>query len=119
VENPTLNWITGLIRLASWVVCLIVVAAFILFATHSADGATAGEVAQLGNSAPLTKTAADKPSSVRQTITNASNTLTSPFTNVFNTTNTWGIHASQLVIALLLYGFGVSYAVRWIRLRRE
>jgi len=119
VENPTLIWLTGLIRLASWVVCLIVVAAFILFATHSADGATDGQIAQLGNAAPLTTTTAAKPSSVRQTITNASNTLTSPFTNVFNTSNTWGMHASQLVIALLLYGFGVSYAVRWLRLRRE
>jgi len=117
VENPALNWFTGLVRVASLLACLIVAASFILFATHQADHGTSDELAQLGNGSALVKTDQDKPSSVRQSITNVSNTLTSPFSNVLGTDSAWPVHVSQLVIALLLYGFGVSYLVRWIRMR--
>jgi len=117
VENPAVNWFAGLVRAASLLACVIVAMSFILFATHQADGATGNQIAELGNTSVVAKDDADKPSPVRQAITNASNTLTSPFSNVLGSDKAWPIHLSQLIIALLLYGFGVSYAMRWVRMR--
>jgi hypothetical protein len=111
------NWFTGAIRLASWIACLIVATSFVLFATHQADDGTGNEIAALGNNAVQVQNAKDKPSSIRTAITNASNTLTSPFSNVLNSNKAWPVHLSQLVIALLLYGFGVGFLLRWIRMR--
>jgi hypothetical protein len=117
VENPAVSWITGGIRLASMLACLIVAASFVLFATHQADYATSNQLADLGNQSALTATKADKPSSVRQTITDASDKLTSPFSNLLGFTKPWPVHIAQLLIALLLYGFAVGYAMRWVRMR--
>jgi hypothetical protein len=117
VENPALNWFTGLIRVASLVACLIVVMSFLIFATHQADGATGNQVASLGNNSLQIANAKDKPSSLRKTITDASNTLTSPFNGILNSQNPWPAHIIQLLIALALYGFGIGFAVRWVRMR--
>jgi len=117
VENPAFNWFTGLVRVASLVACLIVASSFVLFATHQADTGTGDQIAALGNTAPQVQNAADKPSAVRQHITSVSNTLTSPFSNVLGFNNPWPEHISQLVLALLLYGFGVSFLVRMVRMR--
>jgi hypothetical protein len=118
VENPAFSWITGLIRFASLMACLVVAVSFILFATHQADTATSNQVSSVtDNNSAILQNAADKPSSVRKAITNASDTLTSPFSNVLGSDSAWPVHLSQLIIALLLYGFGVSFAVRWLRMR--
>jgi hypothetical protein len=122
VEHQLVNGFTALVRLASLIACLIVVMAFLMFATNQAGTATNHLVNDSGLPASATPTAAKapaKPSSVRQTVTDASNTLTSPFQNVLGSSNTWVLHTSQLVLALLIYGFGVSFVTRWLRLRHE
>ncbi len=120
--NPVLSSLAGLVRIASVTACLIVVIAFIVFATHQANDAATQQVADLGSASAATahtKAVDAKPSALRQAVTNASNTLTSPFHNVFGTSNQWGMHVSQLVIAVLLYGFGISFLMRAVLLRRE
>ncbi len=120
--NPALNLFAGLVRIASLAACTIVVIAFIVFATHQANDAATQQVADLGSSSAVaahTKAVDAKPSALRQAVTDASNTLTSPFHNVLGTSNQWGMHISQLVIALLLYGFGLSFLMRAVLLRRE
>ena len=126
--NPVLNLTTGLLRLGSIVVCMIVVIAFILFASNQAGDATSQQLTLLGNTSnSITATGATgttaqppgKSETPRQYVTDASNTLTSPFHNVFGTTSAWGMHISQLVIALLVYGFGVGFLLRAVRMRHE
>ncbi len=116
MDHPLVNWFAVVVRLASWIACLIVVVAFLMFATNQAGSATTHQVSSVSVTAAPTTTS--KPNSVRQTITNVSNTLTSPFQNVLGSNSTWVLHTSQLVLALLLYGFGVSFAMRWLLLRR-
>lgn len=121
--NPVLNFLAGLVRLASGIACLIVVVAFILFATHQANAATSQQIAALGQPGNISAAPAAQPSAssttLRQRVMDVSDTITSPFHNVFNTTSAWGLHVSQLVIALLLYGFGVSFLLRTVAMRRE
>jgi hypothetical protein len=122
VENPLVSCLTALVRIASLTACLIVVIAFIVFATHQATDASTQQVADLGSAGAIaahTKAVDAKPSTLRQAVTDASNTLTSPFHNVLGTSDQWGMHVSQLVIALLLYGFGVGFVMRAVRLRHE
>jgi hypothetical protein len=122
VEHSLVNGLAGLVRVASWTACVIVLIAFILFATHQANDAATLQAADLGSAsaaAAHTKAIDARPSTIRQGITDASNTLTSPFHNVFGTSNQWGMHVSQLLIAILLYGFGVSYLARAVLLRAE
>ncbi len=120
--NPALNFLVGLVRIASWIACLIILVAFILFATNQANAATSQQIAALGQPGNISAAPANKPSSssttLRQKVMNVSDTLTSPFHNVFGTTSAWGLHISQLVIALLLYGFGVSFVLRALAMRR-
>ncbi len=105
-------------RFASLIACLIVITAFLLFATNQAGTATTHLVNNSGTSVTIQGPKPAKPGSVRQTVTNASNTLTSPFQNVLGSTNTWVLHTSQLLLALLIYGFGVSFALRFVQMRR-
>lgn len=119
MEHSLANGVSALVRLASVVVCLIVVIAFLFFATNQAGTATTHLVNSSGDqTTTIQGPQPAKPGSLRQTVTNASNTLTSPFQNVLGSTNTWVLHTSQLVLALLIYGFGVSFALRFVRMRR-
>jgi hypothetical protein len=114
------TWVIGTVRLASLLACLVVVASFTLFVTHQADGATTRQDALLGNAtAQAASQTVVKPSAARQDITDASNSLTSPFHNVLGSDSAWTLNISQLVIALLVYGVGVGFALRWLRMRHE
>ena len=99
----------------SLLACLIVAISFVNFATNQAGQGTSHEVGLVGP----TTSQASKPDSVTQQITDVSNKLTSPFQNVLGTNSAWPLHISQLVIALLLYGFGVSFVLRVLQMRRS
>ena len=118
-----MHFVVSVVRLASWIACLVVLIAFILFATNQAGAATNQQLSTLSGPSTVTAAPGAKPSagstSLRQKVTNVSDTLTSPFHNVLSTSSAWGMHVSQLVIALLLYGFGVSFALRAMAMRRE
>lgn len=112
--------IAGLLLLVSRIVCLIVLAAFVVFvvdqtgsaSTHQQNEVSEGPAAKSGTPSPEHK------STLHRTLDEASDALTSPFAGaVSGSSSEWVIHIVRTVLALLVYGFGVAFLVRFIRVR--
>jgi hypothetical protein len=105
------------------VACTIVIASFALFAVNETGQASThqqqvlnGEVStEGGHQTAPTKT---HESSVRQTIDDASEWLTSPFDGLTSASHSeWANHGIDLALALAVYGFGVGFLARTLRVR--
>jgi predicted PurR-regulated permease PerM len=121
-----LSPLAGALRLASVVLCLIVVVSFVLFVVDQTSSASAHQQAIVNAAAPGSPAAAaqhsgtsrDGESSVRSTIDDASEAITSPFSFATeHTSSEWLSRGIALVLTLLIYGFVLSYAARTIRVR--
>jgi hypothetical protein len=136
--------ICSLLSLASVVICLIVVASFGIFAVDQTSSASSNQQQQLSvglgtgpGTAAGTGTAASAgtgaatniatqgspttssphKNSLRTTIENASNKLTSPFSAITEGSNSeWAVHGVDLLLSLIVYGFGLGYLARVIRM---
>jgi hypothetical protein len=115
-----------LLRLASIVICLIVIASFAAFAIDQTKGASSEQTEQLSSEVPGAKPADAKPapgtvaheSSARKTLDEASNKLTSPFNGITSGfSSEWASRGVKLLLALVVYGFAVGYVVRFLSVR--
>jgi hypothetical protein len=112
--------LAGLLLLASRIVCLIVLAAFVVFVADQTGSASAHQQNEISEgSAPAPSASSPKhESTVHRTLDEASETLTSPFAGVVSeSSGTWAVHIVRTVLALLVYGLGVAFLVRFIRVR--
>jgi hypothetical protein len=113
--------IVRLLRLASIVICLIVIASFAIFAVGQTKNASEHQqqvIAESGSSAGSTQRSTSHESGLHKAIDEASNTFTSPFAGLFTgTSSQWAIRGGKLVLALLLYGFVAGFIARAIRVR--
>lgn len=112
--------IAKLLRLASFVICLIVIAAFVLFAANRTSSASKHQTEKIaGTPASESNGSSTKhESGIHKAIDEASQKLTSPFAGVVSGSNSeWLIHGVKLLIALAVYGFGLSFIARAIRIR--
>jgi hypothetical protein len=128
-----LSSLAGVLRLASLAICLIAIASFGLFAVNQTSSAAAHQQAKLSEAAPQAtptvpvtgeppagtkKTSSSQESSLHRTIDDASNAFTSPFSGVTaGSSNEWVIRGTKLLLALIVYGFGLGFLVRVIRVR--
>ena len=120
--------IAGLLRLASLVICLIVLASFTIFAVDQAKGASSHQQQALVKGAPSNTngegtgkpaSSSAKESSVHKTVDEASNSLTSPFSGITaGSKSAWTIHGVDLLLALVIYGFGLGFIARVLQGRR-
>jgi hypothetical protein len=112
--------ITGLMRLASRVICLIVIAWFVVFAVDQTSAASSHQQNEL-NEAPAATTgvARDKhESTLHRTLNETADALTSPFAGVVSGSNSeWTVHIVKTLVALLVYGFGLAFLARFLRVR--
>jgi hypothetical protein len=108
------------------VLCLIVIVSFVLFAVDQTSSASAHQQAVVNAAAPGAPAAAaqqpatsnDSKSSVRSTIDEASEAITSPFSFATESTSSeWLSRGIALVLTLLVYGFVLSFVARTIRVR--
>jgi hypothetical protein len=116
-----------ILGLASVIICLIVIASFGLFAINQTSSASAhqqrvlsGEATAPGGAGSGTsgaRTSSAHKGSVRAAIDDASNALTSPFSGVTSSSSEWTIHIVRLALALAVYGFGLGFIARVIRVR--
>lgn len=122
-----MNGVSTLLRLGSRIACAIVLVSFALFAIDQAGSASAQQQNEVNESAPA-GAAGTKPKStasakkgeggVRETIDEASSTITSPFAGaVAGVHNEWATRGVRLLLALLVYGFGLGYLARVLRVR--
>jgi hypothetical protein len=107
--------LASLMRLASIVICLIAIASFTLFVVNQSSNASAHQQNEVksGSAAPASSL---KKSSVRKSIDSASNTFTSPFSGITaGWSSQWAIRGVDLLLVLVIYGFGLSFLARTIR----
>jgi hypothetical protein len=119
--------IVRLLRLASFVICVIVIASFVVFAVDQTKSASGHQQEELAGGPPVTapgsKAAQPAPAgpphegSVHKAIDEASSQLTSPFSAIVSGSSEWATRGSNLLLALLVYGFGLGYLARALRVR--
>jgi len=118
--------IVRVLRLVSIAICLIVIASFGVFAINQTKGASAHQQEELNPtsaSAAIASAAAAKngssehEGSPHKALTEASNALTSPFSGIVNSSSEWETRGVKVLLALLLYGFGIGYLARVVRVR--
>src|SRR5271168_4860836 len=112
--------VAKLMRLASWIICLIVAASFLIFVVEQTSSASTHQQEELIEH-PSSSTGAPAPKhegTVHKKIDEASDFFTSPFAGIVSGSNSeWVIHGVKTVLALLIYGFALSYLARVIRVR--
>jgi hypothetical protein len=115
--------VSGLLRLISRVACLIVIASFAIFVVHQAGDASNHQQNELNSDLPSTSNGPVLPTSsgphkstIHRLIDEASEKLTSPFKAITSgSSSEWVIRGVNVVLALLLYGFGLGFLARVLR----
>jgi predicted PurR-regulated permease PerM len=115
-----LGILAKVIRVASIVICLIVLVSFAVFAINQTKSASGHQREVLGESAASVNegsSAKHKESSAHKTLDEVASKLTSPFSGIVTSSSEWAKETFNLVMALLIYGFGLSYIARVLRVR--
>jgi len=108
-----------LMRVASFVLCAIVVLSFGAFVLEQTSGASKHQQEEVSQG-PGTPSAhgSKHHSAVRNALDEASASVTSPFAGlVSGTSSEWASRGGKLVLTLLVYGFGLGYLARVLRVR--
>ena len=114
--------LVALLRIGSRIACLIVIVSFGLFVIDQTSSAsTHQQEAVNGTNGGPTSTPA-KPSAkedeAHKVIDEVADKLTSPFSGITaGSTSQWVIRGVGTVMALLLYGVGIGFLARFLRLR--
>lgn len=114
--------LAGLALFASRIACLIVLAAFVVFVVDQTSSASTHQQNELSGSTPIssepTSSDSSHESSVHRTLDEAANALTSPFAGaVSESSSEWVTQIVRTGLALLVYGLGVAFLVRFVRIR--
>jgi hypothetical protein len=108
--------LAAFLRWASRVVCLIVVVSFAFFAVGQTSTASTHQQHELNETA--TTAQPTHKSAVHRAIDEASSELTSPFSGITARSNSqWVTRGVGTVMALLVYGVGLGYVARVLRIR--
>jgi hypothetical protein len=110
------------LRIGSRIACLIVAVSFGLFAINQTSSASTHQQEALnGTNGGPTSTPAAHPAQegeVRKAIDEVAGKLTSPFSGITaGSTSQWVIRGVGTVMALLVYGVGIGFLARFLRLR--
>lgn len=116
--------ISRVLRLASIAICLIAIAWFALFAIDQTSSASEHQQAEVNAAGPpglTTQTTGSsksgKESGLHEALDKATSTLSSPFSGVTaNSTSQWTIHVVDTLLMLLIYGLGLGFVARLMRL---
>ena len=110
------------LHLISLFTCLIVLASFTYFAADQMGDASRHQLAELGSAPSIGPAVSGAPSphhgAVRTAIDGAANALTSPFTSLTEgSSNVWVVHGGTTLAALIIFGAGLGFAGRSLRVR--
>lgn len=115
--------VTGLMRLASRIICVIVIAWFVVFVVNQTSSASTHQQNELTEGTPTpagesSEGIAKHESTLHRTLNETADALTSPFAGVVSGSNSeWTIHIVKTLLALLVYGFGLAFLARFLRVR--
>jgi predicted PurR-regulated permease PerM len=114
-----LPFIGRILRLVSIVICGIAVVYFAAFAvdqTSSASSHQQAEVNEAGALSEPTDTTRGKPSGLHEALDKVFSKLASPFSGVISSSSAWTLHIVDTLLVLLVYGFGLGFLARLLRL---
>ena len=112
-----LSIFVGAVRAVSLLACLVVALSFVLFATGQAGTASTAQANLIALPGQAKPGVIKKPSSARHWIDQTAGKITQPFHSVTGSSSQWVVQIVQTLLVLALYGFGVGYLVRFVRLR--
>ena len=114
-----LGGLAKLLRIASVLICLVVILSFIVFAVNQTKSASGHQREELGETASAVHHGAttNKKGTIRKALDEASEELTSPFAGIVSSSSEWADHGVRLILALLVYGFGLGFLARVLRVR--
>jgi hypothetical protein len=114
--------IARILRLASLVICLIAIAWFAIFVFNQTSQASNQQQATLNaegsasDTNTTTSSGSKHVSSLHEAIDKAFSTLSSPFSGITSgTSSQWTIHIVDTLLVLLVYGFGLGFLSRLLR----
>ena len=106
-----------LIRFVSIAVCVIVAVSFLIFAVDQTNTASHRQTETLGVTSTRPASAGHE-NTVHRVIDDAAGRLTSPFSGVVSSSSgEWATRGVKLLLTLLVYGFGLGYLARALRVR--
>ena len=107
-----------LIRFVSIAVCVIVAVSFGIFAIDQTSTASHHQTETLGVTSARGTASSRHENSLHRAIDDAAGKLTSPFSSVVSgSSSEWASRGVKLLLALLVYGFGLGYLARTLRVR--
>jgi hypothetical protein len=110
--------LTGLALLASRIVCLLVVAWFVVFAVDQSKAAANHQLGELAVTAqPAQSPPPAKRSGATKTLDQVAKAVTAPFDSLTSGRSPWVAHGLDMLLVLLIYGFGIGFLARVVRLR--
>ncbi len=102
------------LRLASVAICAIAVAWFVAFALDQSNAASEHQQAEV-NSTEASSSGKGE-SAPHKAIDKAFSALSSPFSGVVSSSSAWTIHIVDTLLVLVVYGFGLAFLARLMRL---
>ncbi|HEX5851538.1 MAG TPA: hypothetical protein VFY36_00450 [Solirubrobacteraceae bacterium] len=110
------NLVVRVIMIVSLVICLIVIASFAIFAVGETKSASNRQQESISGASGQVAEAHE--SELHKAIDDASEELTSPWAGIVSdSSGEWAVRIVNLVIALAVYGFGLGYLARMVRVR--
>jgi flagellar biosynthesis/type III secretory pathway M-ring protein FliF/YscJ len=113
------------VRIVSRVICVIVIAWFLVFAVNQTKTASGHQQRELNGQgqtvseqqaeAAERKVEEDHRSSVHRALDETAEALTSPFSGMVSGSSEWLKNGELALVALLVYGFGLGYLARMMR----
>jgi predicted secreted protein len=115
-RSPTSS-LAGLILLAGRLACVIVLAWFVVFAVDQTSSASAHQQNEvLSGPSASSPTPSGHESSLHRTLNHTAEALTSPFSSAVSGHSQWTTHIVETLLALLVYGLGIGFLVRFVRM---
>jgi len=109
--------IARVLKLASIACCAILLLSFGLFAYDQASGASDRNLTIMTGQAPVPSKPGSSPDQhqPRRFIDQAAQELTQPVRSAMHTDSVWGIELTATIAGLLVYGLGLGYLARYVR----
>jgi predicted PurR-regulated permease PerM len=116
-----LTLLARVLRIASMLVCLVAVAWFLTFAVNQTSSASNHQTTEInaapGSAALSTRTPETKnEGAVHKKLNEVFSKLSSPFSGLTSGSSEWTIHLVDTLLVLLVYGFGLAFIARLLRL---
>lgn len=114
-----LGALVRVIRFVSIAICLIVAVSFVIFAVDQTSSASHRQTEALsGGTSHASPARSQGENPVHRAIDDVAAKVTSPFSGVVSSSSgEWATRGVKLLLALLVYGFGLGYLARALRVR--